>query len=138
MKQDSDNLGGLFTYEINVAKKLCLVVAKGKITIESSLGALNDLTNTPGFEKNFKIIVDLRDINYHPSYYEVKEFQKHLVFMKGNFRNKIALVTTKFFWVVGELVCNLSKPHGLNISAFSDIDKARQWIWEVAEINKAT
>lgn len=134
MKQDSDNPDGHFTYEISVANKFCLVVATGKITSESSIDALNKLANTPGFEKDFNIIVDARNINYHPSYQEVKQIQRHLVLMKDNFRNKIALVTTEFFWVVGELLCRLSQPHGLKISAFSGMEQAQQWISAVSNL----
>ncbi len=111
-----------------------MVVAKGKITIELTITALNCLAKLPGFEKDFNILVDARYIDFHPSYHEVLKFQRHLVFMKNNFQKKIALVTTEFFWVVGELISDLSKPHGLNISAFSDLEKAYKWIWEVNKV----
>lgn len=128
MKQGTDSTDGLFTYEIKVNEKLCHVVASGNITFQSTLEALHTLANAPGFKKDFNVLADLRQINYHPTYNEVLGLQQHLVSMKDNFQNKIAMVTTNFFWVIGELVSNLSRPCGINILAFNDIEKARQWI----------
>lgn len=132
MEPEDDNSDGLYTYEINVEERLCLVVAKGRIGIKSSIKAIKTVAYDPKFDKDFSVIVDLRYSNYHPSYKEVLQLHKYLVFMKDHFQNKIAVVTTSFLWVVGELISNLSRPFGMNISAFSDMDKARQWISEVS------
>lgn len=130
MKQSSDPLDGQFTYQILPSEKLCLIVATGSINYESSVNALYSLAEKPGFEKEFNILADLRSIDYHPSYLEILKFHKNMVFMKDHFKGKIAIVTTNFFWVVGELVTQLSRPYGFNILAFRDMDEADAWIAE--------
>ena len=130
MQEKSDDREGVFTFEINDAEKLCLVVGKGRISFDSSVKAMHTLANDPGFNPDYNIIVDLRAINYHPTYKEVLDIKNNLVFMKASFGKKIAIVTNGFMMALAELVSRLSQLSGMTVSAFSDIDTAREWMKE--------
>jgi hypothetical protein len=59
----------------------------------------------------------------------------HMVRMKEYFPNKIAIVTTGFLWVLGELTAQFSIQKGMNVKAFTDVEKAKEWIKETPEVS---
>ena len=130
MKEQADHRDGTFTFEINKAEKLCIVVGKGRISFDSSVQSMHTLADDPAFDPDYNIIVDLRDISYHPTYKEVLDIKNNLVFMKASFRKKIAIVTTGFRMALAELVSRFSQLNGMTVSAFNNIDAAREWMAE--------
>ncbi len=130
VKEESKDKEGIFTFEINKAEKVCLVVGKGCISFDSSVKAMHTLADDPGFRPDYNIIVDLRDISYHPTYKEVLDIKNNLVFMKTSFTKKVAIVTTGFRMVLAELVSRFSQLKGMTVSAFSDMGAALEWVKE--------
>lgn len=128
MNRETDIMEGVFTYEMDEARKLCIVVAMGRITFESSIDSMNTVVNTPGFEKDFNVIVDLRLINYHPTYSEMLGLKSHMISLKGHFQNKIVLVTSGVLWIVAELMSKFLRGEGMNVFAFRDMDETMRWL----------
>jgi hypothetical protein len=135
MRRETNHKEGVYKIEFNKTEKFCIVVAEGNVTRVSTLDTMKMLVEDRQFGDDFSIIVDLRLSTFHPSYFEMLSINNHMVRMKEYFPNKIAIVTTGFLWVLGELTAQFSIQKGMNVKAFTDVEKAKEWIKETPEVS---
>ena len=117
-----------FSIEIDVERRLFVATGLGEISFVYSVDVMIDLVKNPEFRNDFNVIIDLRRITYHPTYDELIGIKEKLIFLKGRFKKKIALVTTELLHLVGKEVCSFFNAAGFNMKFFEDLDMAKKWI----------
>ncbi len=119
-----------FTIDIDVERKMCLVTGKGEISFEDSTGAMNNLIADARYNKNFPTIVDLRMIDYHPTYREFKGIRAQLLFIRENFGNRVALITSGHLASLGQLICFMVNKEGMKMKFFDKYEDGEKWACE--------
>ncbi len=119
-----------FRYDFNIADRICTVIVYGEINYKGSVNAMRYVAEHPDFNSDFKIIVDARLMSYHPSYEDLLGMINTVKFLKGSFKNKIALVTENKMEVIAKLMAVYCELAGMKIKSFVDIEKANMWINE--------
>ena len=82
-----------FNYEYHCEDSLCKITGSGNLNFEMITKAVNHVANHPNFKSDCCLIVDLRKMNYHPSYNEFLGIVDTLKLLNDKFANKIALIT---------------------------------------------
>ena len=126
MIQDKEIIN--FDFELVEKDLLCKVIATGEIDFFESVSAMKYVANHPDFKPNYKVLVDLTEMNYHPSYDDLLGIVDSLKLMKDAFRNKIALVTQKKMSIVAKLVTIYCELAGMKMKSFTNFDDAYSWI----------
>ncbi|MBN2637823.1 MAG: STAS/SEC14 domain-containing protein [Bacteroidales bacterium] len=130
MGTKEDSVAGIFSYKVFKDKKFCEIKGEGKVNFNDSLNAMIALVKDPDFQPDFAILADIKDLDYHPTYDELMSLKDRLVFLKHNFKNKIALVTSDKLFVIVEVVTVFSRIAGIKINSFTKMEKAQSWLAE--------
>ena len=119
-----------FEFEFEVENSTCKVVCTGDIDYKQAIAAINYVVNHHDFNPEHKIIVDLFQMNYHPSYEEllgiVEEFKLHKEKVKG----KIALLTKQKMSIVAKLIAIYCELAGMKMKSFVEPEEAVLWLLE--------
>jgi len=129
-----ENIYDSFKHTFITENKLCIVKAEGKISFNSSIGEMIKVINNPEFDTNYRIIVDLTEISYNPSYKEIEGIKNKLIQLKPYFKQKIALISVGSISVIAYLIAQFAKYNGLKIKTFTTLDNAYEWLNEVEEL----
>ncbi len=121
---------GNFKFEIKEHDFICFVTCAGNVNFEESAGAIQYLANHPDFKSEYKVIVDFREMNYHPSYADLRGIIDTLRLSKENFKNKVALVSNSKMEVIAKLAVAYCAKEGMKMKAFTKMDEAHSWIAE--------
>lgn len=109
-------------------QKFCYVSINGKANFEQSIQAMRDVAFDPLFKVDYSIIVDLREINFHPKYDELMGIKETLIELRDSFQGRIVLIPSPVIAVVVQLISVFADLGGLNIKTYSDINKAFVWL----------
>ena len=123
----------VFEYEFHADSSICIVKAIGEIDFEESTNAMKYVASHPEFDIGFKIIVDLTEMNYHPSYEDLLGIVDTLKLLKESFTNKMALITKPKMSIVAKLVSVYCELAGMKMKSFISIEEANLWISELKE-----
>lgn len=116
--------------EMDSQNELINIKIIGRIDFYDAIQLIEDLINNPDFEHHFRIFVDLREMDYYPTYDELLGVSSKLKNVKELLKNKIAILTQKgpIFSVI-ELIAVISSLTGMKMMAFKDIDIAEAWLF---------
>ena len=117
-----------FIFEIISENSICIITGKGQITFEETVNAMNFIAFHPDFDPDFNVIVDLRLINYHPSYKDLQGIISAMKVLKDRFKNKVAIITDYKLDVIAKLFVIYNKQAGIKIRSFTNREKADLWI----------
>ena len=124
LEKKSDNFG----YQFNLKDSLCIVTGKGEIYYKQSTDAMKYVAGHPDFSPDCRIIVDLTEMNYHPSYDELLGMVDTLKLLRKNFKNKIGLVTDHKMSIVAKLVTIYCQLAGIEMKSFVCVNEAGSWV----------
>ncbi len=128
MRKTSSEEPGAYSHYIDHTEGVCYVKGKGSVNSQISQEAMDNVNNDPEFSSNMNVIVDLREIYYHPTYEELMAIKEHLRFLKENFKGKIALVSSDELYYVVHMICMFCNRFGLKMRCFKRRENAKIWI----------
>jgi len=62
-----------FSYRISEEEGVAYVTASGSVDVRSSVETMGELSRDPIFDPDFKVVVDLREMQYRPSLGELRQ-----------------------------------------------------------------
>lgn len=119
-----------FRFEFSNKDLLCKVTGSGSLNFEKTTRAIKYVANHSEFNSNFRLIVDLREMNYHPSYKEFLGIVDTLKLLHTKFKNKIALVTAADMHILAKLAGIYCNSVGIKMQSFTNPRDAGLWIFE--------
>ncbi|MCG6185933.1 hypothetical protein [Maribellus maritimus] len=122
--QDTSN----FEFKCNVKDSLCLARCVGVTDYYNLTEAFQSLINSPEIKSHFKLIIDLIEMDYHPSYDELMGIVDTLKLLKETFNEKVALVTRQNLNIIAKLITIYCELAGMKMKAFINIDDAKKWV----------
>lgn len=125
-----------FMYTISQEDKIAYVTAHGSINMEAIKQIISDVAADPLFQPKYKVIVDLRKMEYSPSVSDIQLIASLVGEMKKSYQNKVAIVVSgKFHYGMAKMAAAYTEMSGVPmIDAFTDFEEARQWAI-ISEIN---
>ena len=120
-----------FELSVSGASRLAEVTAWGRFDFAESLAAAEALEADPGFEASFRVLVDLREIDFKPPTQEVEGFALTLPRFRSCCRGRVAIVTgSDLHFGLARTLCTISEAHGFSMRPFADYGVARSWLLE--------
>jgi len=126
---NEDTSGG-YSYDFDFENEIAIVKSHGRINIQQTLKTMDDVVNDPRYKTSYKILIDLTDMDFHPTFKELGNIQDKLISLKPKFGNKMALVMTGLLKAIGDLVSELTKTAGLKVKSFYSRNRAIDWLME--------
>jgi hypothetical protein len=125
-----------FMYTISHEDKIAYVTAHGSITMETINQVISDVAADPLFQPKYKVVVDLRDMEYSPSVSDMQSIASIIGEMKNAYQNKVAIVVSgKFHYGMAKMAAAYTEMSGVPmIDVFTDFEEARQWVM-ISETN---
>jgi hypothetical protein len=117
------------TWSICEEKRLALVRYEGPINLAQVVDTMVEVAGSPEFERDYGVLVDLREMEYSPSVRELIEIASAVINMKSLMQGKIALVTaTAFHHQMTQFNVRLVSVVGVRGKAFREMEEARKWV----------
>ncbi|MBU0983360.1 MAG: hypothetical protein KKA42_05790 [candidate division Zixibacteria bacterium] len=117
-----------FSHTISAPEKLARVRAEGPVNLDACIKAIEALASDPEFSKDFKIIVDLRKMDYDPSNTDVQGLASFLGARCSSFQERTAVVVPPRLLGVARIVTVLAEVAGFRMKMFTDYDGAVGWL----------
>jgi hypothetical protein len=111
-----------FSHSISKQMNTVQVIAEGPINFESSVAAMLSVAADPDFDPSFKVIVDLRLMEYIPTTTELFGIRDAVVSMRHNFKGEITLVVAESTLYLARLVCMMAFAMGFQMTASTSLD----------------
>ena len=121
---------GNYSYRIDKERGVIVVKADGCIDFSQTIKIMDQIPFDPDFQKDYKVIVDLSEMEFHPSFNEFTDIKDNLVRLKEIYQNKIALVVVGLIKTLGDLIAELVNREGMKIKSFYTREKAEEWLFE--------
>ena len=120
-----------FTYRIAEDECVAYVSASGAVDVRSSVEAMGELSRDPKFDPDYKVVVDLREMQYRPSLGELKVIAWALGHEKASFRNKVAVVLSETARKRrAKVYSKFGRMAGFALELFPDMEGALEWVRE--------
>jgi len=119
-----------FMYTISQEEEIAYVTAHGLINMENIKQAISDVAADPLFQPKYKVIVDLRKMEYSPSVSDIQSIASLIGEMKNSYQNKVAIVVSgTLHYGLARMAATYTELSGVPmIDAFTDFEEARQWV----------
>lgn len=104
------------TYKIIHEQKTVVVKAIGLIDFPSILQAMKDVVADMDFHPLYRVLVDLRKMDYHPSVHDMFNIRDSLAMLKNQFIGEIVLIVAEDAISIATLFCAIAKVYHLKIS----------------------
>ena len=117
-----------YSYEIDIDLGLCIVNGSGYTDIHSTINAIEIVLNNSELIRNLDIVVDLKGLDFHPTFNEIMQLKSALLFLKGKFNRRIALIPPLYLFTLGQLVSTLTSKEKLNMKTFKSYESALSWL----------
>ena len=97
--------------------------------IEELTKAMREIVDSPNFNSNYRILIDVTEILYTPIIAEIEYAAVAVAGIKGIVKEKIAvLVKGDVLYALSKLFVIYAKKAGLNIQSFDDLTEAKDWL----------
>jgi hypothetical protein len=118
-----------FSYRISEEEGVAYVTASGPVDVRSSVETMGELSRDPIFDPDFKVVVDLREMQYRPSLGELRVIAWALGHEKTSFRNKVAVVVSESVRRRrAKVYSKFGRMAGFALELFPDMDDALAWV----------
>ena len=111
-------------------EELANVIAEGLIDISSSVEALFEVTSDPEFSSHYRVLVDMRKMNFSPRLGDALEIASVLRKARSLLQGRLAVVTTSGPSRLAVMVASIAAGSGITIRSFEDYDAAHRWVRE--------
>ena len=116
------------TWNFAVEEELVTAQAKGPTTYEQCISMLEEVSGDPRHDPRFKVLVDVRGIDYSPSVAEVRQLAEALVERRESFSKGMAVIVDPGpHYDLAELCSRLAKSQGFTLACFGTEPLARDW-----------
>jgi hypothetical protein len=105
-----------FKYKIFQEQKTIVVQAVGKIEFPSILQAMKNVVAEEDFHSRYRVLVDLRKMDFKPSVHDLFNIRDSLAMLKNQYAGEIVLIVTKEMVPVATLFCAMAKVYHIKIS----------------------
>ena len=123
-----------FVYEISEDEGVAYVTARGRVDVRSSVETMGELAKDPRFSPDFKVVVDLREMEYRASLGELRVIAWALGHEKTAFRNKVAVVLSESARQGrAQVYSRFAQMAGFALTLFQDMGDAVRWIHTPSE-----
>jgi len=116
-----------YRWSICQEEELAEIVADGVIDISSSIEALFAVTSDPEYAPHYRILIDMREMNFTPRLGDALEIASVLRRARSVLRGRMALVTQEDLSRLAMIVASIARG-GVMIRTFEDYDAARLWV----------
>ncbi len=118
-----------FQYAIDHGSRIAYVTAYGRIDFWTSIRASHELTTAIGFATDYRVLADLRNVEYVPSPDEALDIAANLQRYAEYFRERVAVVLPSHALPVVSRLAEISREaKGVALSLFTDPEEARTFI----------
>ncbi len=118
-----------FDYTISPEKGTALVRASGPVDVRSSVEAMGRLASDPSFHPDYRVVVDLRDMEYRPSLGELRLIAWAMGHEKKSYPKRIAVVLSESQRMQrAKRYARFSQMAGLGLELFADMNEALRWL----------
>ncbi len=121
-----------YSYSISSANKLINVRIHGILQITEVLNGIKEVSFDDHFQTDYKMLVEVRDVQFRPTAAEVKQIAELIVDLKKAFTNKTALmVPGNFLYQMAKLAKYYIKQRtNIEMEIFDNIKDAVSWLNE--------
>jgi len=118
-----------FSYRILPEDRLAYVTASGPVDLRATLETMGRVAKDPRFEPDYRVVVDAREMQYTPSFGELRVLAWALGHERQAYKNRVAVVRPASAVQAREDVyTRLSKLTGVALGLFRDRDAALAWV----------
>lgn len=128
-RTEERQIGG-YTYFLDIDQKIVFIKAHGLIDFSSTMKTMEAAVSEAEFSPGFKVLVDLSDMDFHPTFKEFNGIRDKMLLLKPMLTGKVALVMVGLVKSLGDLASELVKSSGMNVRSFYSRTKALEWIEE--------
>lgn len=105
------------------------VDSEGRVDLESMIESVIEVTGSPDFSPHFRVLSDLREIEYQPAVSEAIDFGHFMGTLHALLRDRIAAVLSNpVHYRLSKIVCLLARARGIEMQSFRDMESARAWL----------
>ncbi|RKD87877.1 hypothetical protein [Mangrovibacterium diazotrophicum] len=122
---------GIYRYSIDCKEHLCYVYVGGRIDYHITVSLIKAVAEHPDFTPDMCILLDLTELNYHPTYQELMAIRDHLKLMKDRFRSRIAVHVPHDLHDLILMMSMFCKKFGLNMRPFRNREDLQEWFSEI-------
>jgi hypothetical protein len=117
-----------FDWKFATEEELVTVRASGPTTFEQCIAVLDEIIGDPRHQKQFRVLVDAREVDYSPSIAELRQIATALAERHDSFSGRIALVLDPGpTFDLGELCSRLAQAEGFTLACFGAVQLALEW-----------
>lgn len=125
---DSGVLNDTFSFTIDDEKKIFTIIGNENISLNTIIEAFSSAKQISEKTRNYKIMADLRTVNFHPTFDEILTIKNRITTEKDSLNSKIALVTGQKISILAQLVSAFSNAISIKMKAFMEISDAENWL----------
>lgn len=116
-------------HTIAAQEEMAFVTSCSPVNLDTIRDSILGLANEPGFSPDFRILVDLRDMDYAPSNEDIQIIAENLGRMKDSYCNRIAVVVAgDLHFGLFRMASTYADLKGVDMKIFRDPEEARAWL----------
>lgn len=118
-----------FNYTISPERGVAVVKATGPVDVRSSVEAMGRLAGDPSFRSDYRVVVDLREMEYQPSLGELRLIAWAMGHEKKSYPKRIAVVLSENQRLRrAKRYARFSQLAGFGLELFADMNEAMRWL----------
>lgn len=116
-------------HEVRPGERIARVTARNPLTLEEVRDSIRGLWKDPGFQPEFRVLVDLRGTGYTPGLEEIQQIAETLGEMKDRYRGRVAvLVSDDLRYGILRMTSTYAELKGFSMPVFRDLAGAEAWL----------
>ncbi len=118
-----------FSVIISKKRRLAVVTAHRPIAVSAYKTAITKVTANPNYCSRYRLLVDLRKVEFRPSASEVRDLASFLGQNRRSFKNQVAVVVSDIFsYGLARMASIYAGLIGFNLMVFDDAAETTTWI----------
>jgi hypothetical protein len=106
-------------------RRMIHIVGRGQADASSCIQAVREQASHPAHMPEYKILLDIRELDFHPDSMEAISLARTVVDLRKKFQGKIAVVVCdKVQMFAAQLVGRLVSAGGISMMPFADVESA--------------
>ena len=118
-----------FRWTFSEEEELVYVVGQGPVDLASAVETLFLVAGNPRFLSHWRVLVDLREMEYEPQPKEAVEMARVLGVSKSMLQGRVAVVVAAPVRPLAGLAASLASQNGAAVREFTDPAEARVWLF---------
>ncbi len=115
-------------YRISPEEKTAFVTVRGQVDVRAALAAMGRLANDPAFDRSYKIVIDVREMDYRPSLGELRVMAWALGHERQRYADQVAVVLPEQAGRVRpHIFARFARMAGVGFNLFRDLPSALRW-----------